>query len=115
MFESIGNFFGGIKNFFVDTYHTVKNGIVGVYDKITGVTSNVVNTVYSDIKGGISGAGNIINNVVDSGKNVAHDIIGGTKDVITHGQDTLGNIGQSFSWPLTIVAGIVGFYYLSKR
>lgn len=123
MFDEIGGFFShginGIKGFFSDAYSTVKGGVVTVYDTVTNKINNVVGTVHTDVRDYFKGGGKIINNVVGKTAGAITNIVDKTEKVIEHGQDTIGNsvnsLGQSFSMPLAIVGGILGFYYISKR
>ena len=77
-----------------------KEIVSGVID--TG--KNVVITLHDDVVGVGKAYKDTINNVVNKGS-----------DVIQHAEDGIADIGKSFSWPLTIVAGGLGFYLLTKK
>jgi len=82
-FDGVSSFFGNVKDFFVQG--------------VTDVGKNVVVTLHDDVVGYAKGV-----------KEVAQGAINKGGDVIQHGEDTIGGIAKSFSWPLTIVAGGLG-------
>ncbi len=100
-FDGVSSFFGNVKDFFVqgvtDVWNKGKEIVGGVID--TG--KNVVVTLHEDVVGYAKGV-----------KEVAQGAINKGGDVIQHGEDTIGGIAKSFSWPLTIVAGGLGVYLL---
>ena len=104
MFESISNFFGNVKTFFVDAYDTVVDKVSTVYHGVVDTGKEVVGTIHQDIRDYVQGVGNITNSAINKGA-----------DTIVHAEDTIGDIGKSFSWPLTIgAAAIAGIYLLKK-
>lgn len=104
MFESVKNFFGKVGNFFVDSYHTVVNKVSEIYHGVVDTGKSVVTTIHQDIKDYASGVKEVANKVVDR-----------SGEVLVHGEDTIGAVGKSFAWPLTIGAIAVGGMYLMKK
>jgi len=90
MFESISNFIS-------DKVSTIYHGVVD-----TG--REVITTVHEDIKAYASGVKSVADNLVNKGG-----------DVIVHGEDTIGDVGKSFAWPLTIGAAAIATMYLMKK
>ena len=64
----------------------------------------VVTTLHDDVVGYAKGV-----------KDVATGIVNKTGDVVTHAEDTVGDVGKAFSWPLTIGAVVLGGAYLMGR
>ena len=111
MFESISNFFGNVKRFFTDT---IPDTISGAFNKgkevVGGVIDtgkNVVKTLHDDVVG-----------VAKGYRDTIQGAIGSAKDVITHGEDTIGNtlsnLGNSLSLPLVAGVAVVGLVLLRK-
>ena len=110
-FDSIGNFFQNTKDFFigvkdriVDTVSNVWNGGKQVVSGVIDTGKTVVVTLHEDLVGYAKGV-----------KEVAQGAINKGGDVIQHGEDTLGGIAKSFSWPLTFVGAGLGIYLLTKK
>ena len=110
-FDSIKNFFGKVGNFFGQVKDKVVEVVGGVYNKgkeiVSGVVDagkGVVTTIHDDVKAYVGGVKDIADKPLDK-----------TAGVITHAEDTIGDVGKSFSWPLTIGAAIVGGIYLMKK
>lgn len=118
-FDSVSNFFGGVKTFFQNGYNTVSGAVHSVYDKITDTGVNIVKTVHTDVSDVFTGAKNIITHTVDTTKDVVNRVVDTGKTIVTHGQDTLGNTisntASSLSFPLVIGAGLVGYLMLNKK
>lgn len=111
MFESFSNFFGNVKTFFGNIKDTVVNTVSGVWNKgkeiVSGVYDTgktVVTTIHDDVVGYAQGVKEVAMHGIDKGG-----------DAIQHGEDSIADIGKSFSWPLTIVAGGLGVYLLTKK
>lgn len=104
MFESVTNFFGKVKQFFVNTYETVTNKVSAVYHGVVDTGKEVVTTIHQDIRDYAQGVGRVADNIVNKGG-----------DVLLHGEDTIGGIGKSFAWPLTIGAAAIAGVYLMKK
>lgn len=110
-FESIGNFFQNTKDFFigvknkvVDTVSDLWNGGKQIVSGAIDTGKNVVTTLHDDVVGYAKGV-----------KEIAQGAINKGGDVIVHGENVVGDIGKSFSWPLTIVGAGLGVYLLTKK
>lgn len=118
-FESFGNFFSNVNHFFHDGYNKIADGVHSVYEKVTGTTSLVAGTVYTDVKKFVSGAGNLVEHTIDSSKSIVTDVVHSAKDVIENGQKVIGttisNTASSLSMPLVIGAGLFGYFMLTKK
>lgn len=99
-FDRVDSFFSNVKDFFVSYWNKGKEVVSGVID--TGKT--VVVTLHDDVLGYAKGIKDVAMNVVNKGG-----------DVIQHGEDTLGDVAKSFSWPLILVGGAAGLYLLNKK
>lgn len=110
-FDSIGNFFQNTKDFFIGVKDRIVDTVSGVWNKgkeiVSGVIDtgkNVVVTLHDDVRDYAKGVGNIAQSAINKGG-----------EVIVHGEDTIGDIGKSFSWPLVLAGAGVGLYMLNKK
>lgn len=103
-FGNVGTFFGNVKDKIVDTVSNVWNGGKQVVSGVIDTGKTVVVTLHEDLVGYAKGV-----------KEVAQGAINKGGDVIQHGEDTLGGIAKSFSWPLTFVGAGLGIYLLTKK
>lgn len=110
-FDSVGSLFGNVKDFFVGVKDKAVEVASGVWNKgkeiVSGVVDTgkaVVTTLHDDVVGYARGV-----------KEVAQGAINKTGDVIVQGENVIGDVGKSFSWPLTIVGGGLAVYLLTKK
>ena len=103
-FDSVSNFFGTAKDFFIDKVTTVWNKGKEIVSGVIDTGKNVVTTLHDDVTGYARGVKEVAMNVVNKGG-----------DVIQHGEDSLAGIAKSFSWPLILVGGGLAAFMLTKK
>ena len=81
-------------------YNKGKEIVSGAVD--TG--KQVVQTLHDDVVGYAKGV-----------KDTVDKTVGKVENVVVHGEDTIGDVGKSFAWPLGIGAAIVGGMFLMKK
>src|ERR1700728_2506259 len=106
--------FGDIASKFKDISAQIGNGISNATDKISNTVSNIVGTAHKDAASVLSGVKDSTDKVFQTVGDLDKLIVNKTGDVLMHGEDTIGGIAQSFSWPLIIGAGIFGLFLLKK-
>ncbi len=110
----ITGIFGDISSKFKDISRQIGNGISSATNKISNTVSNIVGTAHKDAKGVLSGIKDSTDKVFQTVGDLDKLVVNKTGDVSIHGEDTVGGIAKSFSWPLIIGAGIFGLVLLKK-
>lgn len=108
MFEIFSNFFGGVKKFFTQT---IPDTISGVINKGKEIVSGVVDTG----KKVVTTLHDDVTNYAKGVKEVAQGVTNSAENIVKHGEDTVGDLGKSFAWPLTIGAVALGGILLVKK
>jgi len=88
-FDNVQSFFGNVGGFFIS-----------VKDKVVGTVSGILHDDVRDYAKGV--------------KDIAQGAINRGGDVLVHGEDTIADIGKSFSWPLVLVGGGLAEIKISK-
>jgi hypothetical protein len=106
--NSVGGWFeNGWKEF-----KTGLNEIGKAAANAAGVTFNTVksavSTIHDDGVKLVTGVGNFVGNTVKGGQETVNRLV-------AKAGDTVSSVGSSLSLPLAIVAGIVGFVFLTKK
>ena len=104
LFDSPDAFFGGLGDGIKILFNTGKN---------------VVNEVWDTAKSIVRAPTDIVKSVVDVAPSVIKNVTSDVKDTVIGATDKIGgavsNLGESFAWPLTLVAGGIAAMYLLKN
>ena len=104
LFSSPSEFFGG-----------VGDGFKSLFGGISDIGREIFDTAKSVVKA----PGEILKKVVDRGADVVEKVTGDVKETVVGASKEIGgavtNLGQSFAWPIAIVAGGLGAVYLLKN
>jgi phage-related protein len=106
--------FGDIASKFKDISKQIGNGISTTTDKISNTVSNIVGTAHKDAAAVLSGVKDSTDKVFQTVGDLDKLLVNKAGDVLINGENTIGGIAKSFSWPLIIGAGIFGLFLLKK-
>jgi phage-related protein len=109
---------GSIGSTFKNLGSQIGNGITSVYgsvtDKLTGTINKIVGTVEKLVGSVLSGIKDSGDKIVSKVFETQNNIISSAKEVVTHGEDTVGGIAKDLTWPLVAVAAALGIFVLKK-
>ena len=104
LFSSPSEFSGG-----------VGDGLKSFFGGVADIGREVFDTAKSVVKA----PGELLKKVVDRGADVVEKVTGDVKETVVGASKEIGgavtNLGQSFAWPIAIVAGGLGAVYLLKN
>jgi hypothetical protein len=108
--------FDNVNGMFQKAFNTVKYGVqkyiadpvksvaLGAY----GVAKNIVSTVHQDVRDLVGGVGAQITGARNTFAGLGNTLIGKTGD-------TVSNLGQSLSFPLVVVGGLIAGAFILKK
>jgi hypothetical protein len=99
--------------FFSDIGNGIKSAASSIWSEAKKIKpKEIVNTVYSDVKSGVSAVANHVMKTQDS-------IVNGTVNTVNHvvdkGSETIESLGSSLSMPLMLIGGAAALYMLTQK
>jgi phage-related protein len=111
---NIGHIIGSVGNKFKDLGKILGKTAEKVITKVGGGISTIAGKVHDDVKGVAGGVKSSFDNVVNKVADIDKNLVNQGAGVINNGINKGGDVLKSFSWPLVIVAGVLGFAVLKK-
>jgi hypothetical protein len=111
---SLNDIIGDIKTNAKNLGNQLGNFVSNVGSKIEGTIGNIIG--YAEKDGGaiLTGFKDSADKIVDKVYQTQNNIVTSIKDVAVHGEDTVGGIANTLSWPLVALAGVAGLFLLKK-